>query len=886
MRRFIERKLGVYMHEHAGVLRLALIFFSVFFSMAIFRNYVDATFLKRYDVGQIPLMLVVNGFVTFLVLGVLGRMGGRFPDHSLLTGFLMVSGLAVCGVIPAVGEGLSVAYPILFQLLHLQDTVFLVYLWNIANDSFDARQGKRIFPLITACQVLATALGNFCTQLVAGASGHDFTLPFYAASSFAVALLLTRAGTKEVHAAGGRNSATRAHMKRLSEIPSLIRKYPIVRYLVVVGLVPNILLPIFTYLFSVIADRTFASEQSLITFYAYFRGSMTLAVFCALLMMGRLYSKMGLANASLAQPINFALIFGALTCFFNIYAAALGQLLIRLVQQAVSGPATKTLFNMVPRDVAAWCRVFVRGTVVKTGLILGSLAMLILKPLMAPRYLAPIAACAGIYWVVEALLFCRRYKVGLKQVIMPGSVDFDKMDAALIASGESSGELESQDIGAAWMERPDKVEPLHEMTPEIALKLLEDGDESTRAEAAASFAKFRDPRAVLRLVRLLDDREMVRKAAVEALINHGEAFLPFLEAALIDSPTRIRRGILEVLRLSGLRGLDVLPFLGRQLTDAYNNLIAMQVLSRGHRSESAALLAAHLEEENREILSLVFHALWVNYADMRLMYEALRSAEASVAVEMIEESIPRHMAGYLVPIIDNIPVEEKIRLGRGVLPLMGAESIERALIHLASRPDPTTRLLAAFALGEHAPDPVYLPVAQMLLEDAEQDVRQTASYAMKRCMNEGAPMPDEIELIKQLKDFIIFDGMGIKELRAIASIVAPKAFRPGDVMIGEGESNSSIYLLTTGRVNVFRAYATAEEYLEATLGAGAFIGELRLFTELPSDTTCVAAAPTKALIIHKSHFHEIMKIYPTIGINLCLFFALKLVVQRMDQCKE
>jgi len=595
---------------------------------------------------------------------------------------------------------------------------------------------------------------------------------------------------------------------------------------------------------------------------------------------------MGLTNASLAQPVNFALIFGALTCFFNIYAAAVGQLLIRLVQQAVSGPAAKTLFNMVPRDLAAWCRVFVRGTVVKTGLILGSVVMLILKPLMEPRYLAPIAACASIFWVVEVLIFCRRYRIGLKQVILHESVDFDKMDGALIASGASCGELRSEDISGVWMARRDAVEPLCEMTPETALRLLEDGDESTRAEAAASFAGFRDPRAVLRLVRLLDDREAVRKAAVEALMSYGQAILPFLEGALIDSSTRARRGILEVLRLSGVRDMDVLPFLGLQLTEAYNNLIAMEVLSGGNRSESAALLEAHLEEENREILSLVFHALWVNYADMRLMHETLRSTEASVAVEMVEASLPRQMARYLVPIIDNIPIEEKIRLGRGVLPLMGAESTERVLIHLASRRDAATRLLAAFALGEHAPGPMYLPAAQMLLEDIEKDVRQTALYAMKRCMNEGARMPDEIELIKQLKDFIIFDGMGIKELRAIASIVVPGAFRPGDVMIGEGESNSSIYLLTKGCVNVFRAYATAAEHLEATLGPGAFIGELRLFTELPSDTTCVAAAPTEVLVIHKSHFHEIMKIYPTIGINLCLFFALKLVTQQMDQGKE
>jgi hypothetical protein len=880
MRTFFEVRLKVYQHEFGSFLWTASIFLAIFLVFAIFRNYVDTTFLKRYDVGQMPLMLVINGVLTVLALGLMNRFGARFLDHSLLSWFLIACGVLVGGIFLMVRAGLVIAYPILFQVLHLQDTILLVYLWNIAGDLFDARQGKRIFPLITAGQLLGTTLGNFLTQPLAGAFGKDFALPLFSASCLGIALVLSCATDRVRGHLETTRSTQGPQTRRLSEIPSIIRQYPVIRYLLLVGLIPNILLPIFTYQFSVIADRTFASEQTLMSFLSFFRGGMTMTVFCALFIMGRLYSKIGLANAALVQPVNYALVFGVLTGFFNVYVAACGQFTIRLIQQAVSGPVSKVLFNVVPREIAAWSRVFVRGTVVKVGLILGSLLMLVLKPLVAPRYLAPIAACMAVYWVFEVLAFRRGYRAGLKQVILTEGLDFDKIQPSLVDAAYVATEDDATQPG--WEAQPDRVLGFPPVTSESALRMLDDSDERTRAQAAATFAKIRDPRAVVRLVRLLDDREEVRKAAAEALSGYGESILPVLETVLIGSPARVQRGILEVIRLSGWRNMDVMPFVGQQLMMAYNNLIAIGSLSRIDDSPSVTTLKVHLEEENREILSLIFHALWVNYADMRLMYEALCSVEASVAVEMIETTLDRDMAKYIVPLIDNIPIHERIRLGRRLLPLMQTESTEKVLTQLTAREGPTTRMLALHVIGAYAPNPVYLGVLEVFRDDPRDDIRQVATYAMNRCLNEGTEMPEAIELVRELKNFILFDGMGIKELHAIASIVLRESFAVGEVIVREGEADASVYLVTGGRINVYGDYGTSEEQLQGTMGAGAFWGELRLFTELPSSYTYAAAEPVEILIIRKHHFHEIMRIYPQIGMNLCLFFAIRLTTQEMN----
>ena len=68
MKRFFEKSLKIYEHEVARFTWLAVIFFAVFFVTAIFRNYVDTAFLKRYGPEYIPWMLVISALLTMVVL--------------------------------------------------------------------------------------------------------------------------------------------------------------------------------------------------------------------------------------------------------------------------------------------------------------------------------------------------------------------------------------------------------------------------------------------------------------------------------------------------------------------------------------------------------------------------------------------------------------------------------------------------------------------------------------------------------------------------------------------------------------------------------------------------------------------------------------------------
>jgi ATP/ADP translocase len=873
MKRFLEKRLKIYEHEVARFTWLAVIFFAVFFVTAIFRNYVDTAFLKRYGPDYIPWMLVISALLTMVVLAYANRIAKRFSDTYLMTLVLggYAAGVTLCWLM--VKTKFTIVYPILYQFMGLLDSILLVYLWNIAGDLFDARQGKRIFPLVTAAQVLGTTVGSFLTKPITIAIGEDAALLVFAGVFVLTGLFMAKTGRNIVGEPKPKKTAaeTSVEKKRLAEVPGIMKQFPIVRFLIICGLIPNILLPIFSYQFSVIANNSFASEQSLITFLSVFRGSTTLVTFVILFFVGRLYSRMGLPNASLVHPINFTVTFGALTAFFNIYVAAYGQFTAILIQRAISGPVNKILFSVIPKTLAAWSRTFIRGTVLKIGMLTGSLLMIFLKPVMTPQDFAYIAVVLAAYWVFETLVFRKEYKRILKQVIVEGKIDYDKVEAvgSFDAGGAPMG-LESTAVDMPEEERAEEEAKPAQMAPELALKMLDDPSADVRTGAALALAVNPDMRAARKLIRCLEDLDdNVRSASMEALIAYPREILPFLESCLLESSLRGKQAILEVIRLSpNIGDFEMAHLLGRSVEEAYGNLMVIRRLQGLENYASVQMLKEHLLARNEEILSLLFYALWVYHADMRLMYQSLKSENASVAIEMVETSIRGQNLPYLLPLIDDLPLDEKIEKGRKLFNLVSRDEPERLLTFLSHSEDPLTRMLSLYVISDMMPNVAFIPVIESLLEDEDEFVRQVAEFAQGGETNKEGKVPAIIEIINKLKTFALFEGLGIRELHAIATITREQTFKPQDIVIRAGEENHSIYLVLSGQIATYHDYGTADQKEVRKGDAGGYLNFVPAFLHQPALNTSIAVVDTNVLVLPQSQFHEIMRVYPQIGLNL------------------
>jgi HEAT repeat protein len=511
-----------------------------------------------------------------------------------------------------------------------------------------------------------------------------------------------------------------------------------------------------------------------------------------------------------------------------------------------------------------------QGDVLKVGMLAGSLLMIFLKPFMGAQALAYIAAVLAAYWVFETLLFRKEYKRILKQVIIEDKIDFDQVEAVSTfdAGGAPMG-LESAVVDMLPEERTDEARSAA-MSSEVAAKLLGDANPDVRVQAALALAIRPDMRSARKLIKCLEDLDdHVRSAAMEALIGYPIDILPFLEATILDASPRAKQAILEIIRLSPhITDFEMSHIFGRYVEEAYSNLIVIRRLQGLEQYASIQMLKQHLLDRNEEILSLLFYALWVYHSDMRLMYQALKSENASVAIEMVETSIRGQNLPYLVPLIDDLPLDEKIEKGRKLFNLVSRDQPERLLALLAHSDDKVTRMLTVYAMADLLPNPALIPLIESRVEDEDPLVRQVAEYASAKAMEREAAMPEIIDILSRLKTFTLFEGLGTRELHAVASIAKRVRLQAGEIIIRAGEENPSIYLVLSGKIVTYHDYQTPEQKELRTTEANGYLNFVPMFAHETPANTSVATEDGEALVLPQSQLHEIMRVYPQIGLNL------------------
>ena len=99
-------------------------------------------------------------------MGVIAGIMARLPGVRLLSYLLLFCGGSVAGLRFLIPLGFDLLYPLLFILKAQYEILLGLLFWNLANDLFNTRQSKRLFPLITAGGVLGDIIGSFGTPIL------------------------------------------------------------------------------------------------------------------------------------------------------------------------------------------------------------------------------------------------------------------------------------------------------------------------------------------------------------------------------------------------------------------------------------------------------------------------------------------------------------------------------------------------------------------------------------------------------------------------------------------------------------------------------------------------------------------------------------------------
>ncbi len=97
----------------------------------------------------------------------------------MLTRLFVFCGVSVAAIRLIIPLGYDLVYPLLFMLKSQYEVLLALLFWNLANDLFNTRQSKRLFPLITAGGIIGQILGSFSTPHMVDAISIDNLLFVY-----------------------------------------------------------------------------------------------------------------------------------------------------------------------------------------------------------------------------------------------------------------------------------------------------------------------------------------------------------------------------------------------------------------------------------------------------------------------------------------------------------------------------------------------------------------------------------------------------------------------------------------------------------------------------------------------------------------------------------
>src|SRR5678816_3844902 len=114
----------------------------------------------------------------------------------------------------------------------------------------------------------------------------------------------------------------------------------------------------------------------------------------------------------------------------------------------------------------------------------------------------------------------------------------------------------------------------------------------------------------------------------------------------------------------------------------------------------------------------------------------------------------------------------------------------------------------------------------------------------------------------------IFSGLAENELSFLAQRALPRHYLAGEIIFGEGEPCSGLYVVVSGHVRIFKTSASGREQVLSIDGPGSSVAELPVFDggEYPASVTAVDNATV--LFVSKQAFQELCLAHPQVALKV------------------
>jgi CRP-like cAMP-binding protein len=140
--------------------------------------------------------------------------------------------------------------------------------------------------------------------------------------------------------------------------------------------------------------------------------------------------------------------------------------------------------------------------------------------------------------------------------------------------------------------------------------------------------------------------------------------------------------------------------------------------------------------------------------------------------------------------------------------------------------------------------------------------------------------PSNSEDVGAVLDAIpMFRHLSARQRARLAQHFCRRAYRAGDVVVRQGDTSMSFYVVLRGMVRIVR-HSGGEGIEIVEEGAGSFFGEMGVIDDLPRAATVIALEPTECGLLAKWDFQRELAAEP--GIALALISVLNARIRTLE----
>lgn len=134
------------------------------------------------------------------------------------------------------------------------------------------------------------------------------------------------------------------------------------------------------------------------------------------------------------------------------------------------------------------------------------------------------------------------------------------------------------------------------------------------------------------------------------------------------------------------------------------------------------------------------------------------------------------------------------------------------------------------------------------------------------------------EVIAKLTQFPLFAGQSQEILHKIAKITHLMQYQRGQAVFHEGDAGNGFYMVSKGRVKIFKLSPEGKEQILHVFGPGEPFGEVAVFEGRNFPASAEAMEPLEVIFIHRADFIDLIQKNPALTLKMLSMLSLRLRV--------